>query len=457
MIFFSLLSLFFGLVTPFSFLTLGINALVFGLLTQGLVKSLPPGRKTRVWLALALGFATLYGAQTDGVKTIAGLTLFSGSFWVGHWFQWSKQAYTRIVLGSLYLGLAVVAFFDGARLRSQLAQPTTPPFMTDMFVYLTTIRDYKITGDYYQAFAHSLQEFSPNYGTGKLAGEIWGWKQPLIFTVWKILPGNATTIQWLGVIVFSLALLLSYKIARVFLPIPQALIAPFLIWPYLHYPLTEMTLLQVEWWGLAVFVFGLMGYLAKRFWWAGIAFALSLAIRELFAIPILGLVVLLLFQRRLKAALILSLPTALFFLPYYFFYHLSNVFNYEAFDLFSPASLRQGVQNGWQFVQTTLAYGSWNYALWMVRPFLLLLAANTLGIGLILIARWQQRWQLTSLLVSFLLFFLLSFKLGIMDVWHDYWGIYYIPLLLISTPIVFGLLDKEVSTLLKRFRKKASI
>lgn len=457
MIFFTLLSLFFGLVTSFSYLTLSINAVIFGLLAHAQASSLRLGKKTRLWLVLALGYVALFGWQTDGLKAITGLTIFSGSFWVSHWLKWSRKVLVRIVLASLCLGLGGVALVDGVQLRNQLAQKISPPFMTDMFVYLNTVRDYKQTGNYYQAFAHSLQGLSPNYGTGQLAGEIWGWKQPLIFTVWRLLPGNTTAIQWLGVIVFSLVLLASYKLARVFVPPHQALIAPFLVWPYFRYPLTEMTLLQVEWWALVVFILGFMAYLHRRFWLAGIAFAFSLAIRELFALPILGLVALQLLQRRLRAAFVISLPTILIFLPYYYFYHLGHVLNYEAFDLLSPATLRQGAQNGWQFVQTTLAYGSWSYGLWMARPFLLLLAANTIGIALLLIVKQKQRGELLSLSVSFLLFFLLSFKLGIMDVWHDYWGIYYVPLLLTSTPIVFYFLDKEVPEILRALKKRASI
>lgn len=450
MIIFTLLSLFFGLITPFSYFTIIINSAVFGLLAQAQIKKALLGYKIGTWLLLGIGYSLIYGFQTNSFMLISGLTVFSLFYWLSHRLYSTFNQLILIVFFCLFIGLLGTALIDGAQLRNQLTQDISPPFMTDMHVYQNSLNLYKKTGDYYGSFAVSIQGLDINYQTNQYAGEIWGWKQPLIFTLWKMVPGKAAGVQWLAVIAFSLILLATYKIARIFLSPQQALIAPFIIWPYLHYPLVEMTLLQVEWWALVFFFLAFMAYMRRGFWTAGIVFALCLAVRELFAIPILGLVVIQLFRKRFKTALSLSLPTILFFLPYYYFYHLKNVFRYETFDLLSGETLRLGAISKWELVRTTLAYNSWSYGLWMIRPFLILLAINSLGLLSLIILK-KKRWQFLSLLTVFLLFFLFSFLLNMMDTWHDYWGIYYIPALLLTTPIVFHYLDINTQRIQKFF------
>jgi len=453
MIIFTLLCLFFGLVTPFSHFTLIINSVVFGLLAQAQIKKFILRYKIGIWLLLGFGYSLIYRFQTDTSILISGLVVFSLFYWLSRRLYSNLNQLVLIVFFCLFIGLLGTALIDGTQLRAQLTQDISPPFMTDMDAYQNSLNLYKETGDFYQSFAVSIQGLDINYGTDQYAGEIWGWKQPLIFTLWKMVPGGkAAGVQWLAVLAFSLILLAAYKIARIFLSPQQALIGPFLIWPYLHYPLVEMTLLQVEWWALVFFFLGFMAYLIKRYWLTGIIFTLCLAVRELFAIPILGLVVIQLLRKRFKSALSLSLPTILVFLPYYYFYHLRNVFQYEAFDLLSGETLRSGALSKWELVRTTLAYNSWSYGSWMIRPFLVLLIINSIGLLLLIILK-KKPWQFLSLLTAFLLFFLFSFILNMMDTWHDYWGIYYIPMLLLTTPVVFHYLDRYFPGIFKRLKK----
>jgi len=403
-------------------------------------------------LLLGFGYSLIYGFQTDTSTLISGLAVFSLFYWLSHRLYSNLNQLVLIVFFCLFLGLFGTALIDGAQLRAQLTQDISPPFMTDMDAYQHSLNLYKETGDYYRSFATSLQGLDLNYHTGQYAGEIWGWKQPLIFTLWKMVPGKAAGVQWLAVMAFSLILLAAFKIARIFLPPQQALITPFIVWPYFHYPLVEITLLQVEWWALVFFFLGFMAYQLKRYWLTGIFFALCLAVRELFAIPILGLVIIQILRKRFKTVLSLSLPTILFFLPYYYFYHLKNVFQYEAFDLLSGETLRSGTLSKWELVRTTLAYNSWSYGSWMIRPFLVLLIINSLGLLFLIIIK-KKRWQFLSLLTVYLLFFLFSFLVNMMDTWHDYWGIYYIPMLLLTTPIVFHYFDRFFPGIVKRLKK----
>lgn len=439
---FTLVPLFFGLITAYSFPTVGLNAAVFGLLAEAQVNDSKCPKKIAIWLLLGLFYSgSYYISGADRSVVFVGLLIFTGTYWLSHWLRLRVKQLVHLVISLLIFGLVLAALIDGSQLYRQISRQPAPPLVTDMNVYLATIYEYKKTGDYYLSLATSLKNMDSNSGSRRLAGEIWGWKQPLIFTVWKLLPGSAASVQWLGVVVFSLALLASYSIAQLFLVPKKALIAPFVLAPYFHYPLVEMTLMQLEWWALFFFLIAFLAYLRQRYFSAGIAFVLTLAVRELFAVPILGLVIIQLLRKNFRGAWRLGLPTLTIFFPYYYFYHLQNVFHYEPFNLFSRGTLRSSAANGWEFVRTTLAYNSWSYALWPIRPFLLLLAISSLGItGLLILSK--KRWQYASLLTGFLLFFLLSFRLGIMDVWHDYWGIYYVPLLLLTVPIVFGGLGK---------------
>jgi hypothetical protein len=376
-----------------------------------------------IWLIIIL----LFGIASTSRTVILTISLLSGFIIIlGLIKKISSKTAIVSTLAVLIIGLGIVQLAEGRNLRNIISAPPTPPFHTDMITYLNTLYKIRSGENFYEAFSESVKS-----EMNSLPAEIWAWKQPLIFYLFKFFPGGSMSVIYLAIFNFSLVLLSSYFIGRKFLTPVSALICPFLIWPYFTYPLIEQTIMQVEWWGLSFLIFGLLCYFYDKKLLCGIMLALSLSSRELFIIPIAFLIFVDLFNKKFTPTIKLILPIIFIFLPLYIA-HLYQISNYQNPYLLTLSSFRKNSLSGWEMVRPALAYNSWSYALTNIRPFLILIILNT-TLLVIKIIREKKVFDLI-LISSFLPFFIISFKLG-SDPWHDYWGIYYIPLVLLVTPI----------------------
>lgn len=426
-----------GLITPFSYPSTFVNTFCFGLLFAVIINPNKNNKLNNLLFVLAISiyaFIIYIYWHNPSMAVIGLLGIILGRF-VFSTLVKNTKSLVIISLSTMVLNLFIFAFFDGVQLRGYLNNRPGPPFGTDMASYLSTYYQLKEDNSFYQSFAFDIKNRLDN----NYPGELWGWKQPITFYLWRIVPGRGGSIQLLATVFFSINLISFYLIGKKFLKSNLALLCPFLVLPYFHYPLTEQTLIQVEWWALSLFLTGAVFYLYNRRLLSGIFFALALASRELFAIPIVFLFIAELFKKDKKwpqNAAVLALPTLLLFFPYYILIHLNNVLRFEKLDTILENSQRAQYQSSWALVRTTLAYNAWSYLLGQLRPFLLLLIFNSLALlGKLF---WEKKKLLTFALLSlFLPFFLASFKIGIIDAWHDYWGIYYIPLMMGVTPIAW--------------------
>jgi hypothetical protein len=81
-----------------------------------------------------------------------------------------------------------------------------------------------------------------------------------------------------------------------------------------------------------------------------------------------------------------------------------------------------------QIVLPTFAFGSWEYYWYFLRLFIV-----SYCIGLVALLKGWQRERIT-LLASF--FFPISFFILGSSVYNDYWGIFYVPVVLMSVPLI---------------------
>lgn len=319
----------------------------------------------------------------------------------------------------------------GGNVRRELAHDPGSEFTTDMRGFLKTYYLMKSGSNFQTAYEKGMKiAFASDFRV-----DLAGWREPLIFYIWTFLPGNGTSIYYLALLLFCINLVCAYLISRNFLSAANSLIAPFILLPYFRLPLTDLSILQIEWWALSFLLIGLVLYFRKKYMAAGIFFALTLGAREMFFVPILFLLTIAVLTKEYQA--LISMMTALsIFVIYYLFFHLFPLLKYGS-DLvrgFNIGNIR--------ILRVTFAYSSWNYYFGVFRPIMVLFfIATVLFAGGLFKPKTRLAAAnfLSLYLPTFLLLALVAF-LGRMTQWHDYWGIYYAPLLLISCPIAIKLL-----------------
>lgn len=347
--------------------------------------------------------------------------------------KWNNFLIPVTLLLFLTIGYLVIALTKGGQVRARVSQePIYGSYTTDMMGYLKTYYLIKKGMPFYQAYA--LGEIGG--AAGGYPGEIWGWKTPFLFYLWKIFPGkDGRSIYWFFTCLVLLIPLTSYLIAKELVGQKLAYLSSLLVWPYFLLPLKEITFIQVEWWALTLFLLGFYFLLKEKVIWTTLFFSFTLFARELFAVHLLSLLIVLLITKKRKMIISILLPF-LFISLFYLFVHIPNVGKYEDLSILSdwwrisPKTINLFLS--WKYVQTTLAFNSQQYLLVNLFPFRVSLILSSLALLYLNSKRKSAKYLL--FLASFLPFFLFQFKPGLMTIYHDYWGIYYVPLTLIGLP-----------------------
>jgi len=340
------------------------------------------------------------------------------------------------------LGYLLIAFKAGQSvLKLVKKEPMVEKYNTDMNCYLKTYYLIEKGIPFYQAYA--LGEIGDS-GSDSYPGEIWGWKTPFLFYLWKLFPGtDGRTVYWLFLSLVFTTPLAAFLIGEKLMGEKYAFLSPFLLWPYFILPLKEITFIQVEWWGLIFFLWGFYFLLKEKFFWTGLFFTFCLFSRELFSIHLFSFLLVFLFRKKtlekknIKKAIFSILIPFFLIVSFYLLVHIPQVGRYENLSNFNNWTRAEVKKISLIGIQKTLAFNSANYY-YLVRffPFRISLLGSTFSL---IYLYWRKR-KITYLLflACFLPFFIFQIKPGLMTVYHDYWGIYYVPFTLISLPsIVF--------------------
>ena len=199
----------------------------------------------------------------------------------------------------------------------------------------------------------------------------------------------------------------------------------------------------MEWWGLIFFLIGFYYLLKKNFLLTTIFFTLTLFSRELFVVHLFSLLVILFIKRQKKMLFSIIIPI-LSILLFYLTVHIPNVANFENLKNMNSWLRETNISsnfNSWPMVRTTLAYNSWQYLFYNLYLFRTSLLLSSLALLFLYFKRKSDKYFL--LIASYLPFFLFQFKPGLTTLYHDYWGIYYVPLTLIAVPVVIKLLTNK--------------
>lgn len=341
-----------------------------------------------------------------------------------------RQNIAIIVVVLIYV---VSAFASSNDLRGMLTRDLAFfAYNNDPGIFLKTYQLVETGQPYYHSFIVAHDGRFAQRGTPT---DIWGFRFPTLFYAWKFLPGYGIGIYYLFLVMSTFALYCAYKISSKYIGKRLGLLSSYLLFPYLHYAARDQMILETEWWAVMVFLFGVYFLLYKRYFFATIFLAFSVLVRELFVIPLISFSLIFLLQKR-KLLFVAVVPVVAF--CSLFLYHLASANQYiSAYDsLFRPRVIPFGPL----FLQQTLAFGSWEYLFYAFKPFYVFFAMAIVGS-----AHVFKKWSHFDGLILFLCFivFPVAFlKIGALP-YNDYWGIMFMPQILVIAPLFLGWLGRN--------------
>lgn len=345
------------------------------------------------------------------------LLIFSSAIW-----QKLEQKKHWLVF-PLIIIFVTTAWINSSQLRKTIAyEPEKETYRTDMDDFLKTYYLMEKGNNYYVSFATAVEQ---NAFKSHVSNNLWSWRLPTVFYLWKWLPGTNSYFIWcFFVLLASSTLWLSYEIGLLLFQKNNkrlALLMPFIIFPYFHFAVRDMTFLQTEWWGIPFIFAGIYFWLRKNNEASAISFFGAVIIRELFILPLLVLFIRnLLFDR--KRWWVVALPIAGFIL----FELLHAQVVSQHIELVS-GFLTPRLAGGMSLVRVTFAFASWEYMFYRFKLFLLLFG---LGWFVIFITRHKRFLFIPFYFLPFMFLFLGT------SIYNDYWGIFYMPFVLVSLPVL---------------------
>lgn len=262
-----------------------------------------------------------------------------------------------------------------------------------------------------------------------IPGDIWGWRLPTIFLIWKMLPGTGgLAVYYFFLVLAALALFCAYKIGSRYLGEKLGLLSAYLVFPYFHFAARDQMFLETEWWAVIFFIFGVFLLVRQVYFWAILLFSLTVLVREIYILP-LGLMLAWSLWKKREAVGVFLIPILAFAI--FYFFHILWVSDY--INAWGTLLAPRTVDGSLFLIQQTLAFASWEYLLFRLRPFLLFLVAATAGVTF-LVKHKKLREEGVFWLLAFLPFPIAFLRFGTVP-YNDYWGIIYMPLVLILSAL----------------------
>lgn len=323
----------------------------------------------------------------------------------------------------------ISSLHNSSELRKYLErEPIPETYRTDMDDFLKTYYLMEKGQDYYTSFKEAVEQ---NAFKGAVSTNLWSWRLPTIFYLWKLLPGTSGIgIYYLFLLLCLTTFYISYKTALPVVGDRWAVLSPYLLYPYLHFASRDATILQTEWWGMFLVVLGIYFISQKKYLQAVFFASLAMIIRELYILPFIFLSILTIVKKN-KTWIWFVIPIVVFGLVLW--RHAQVVSQHvDVSNRFYELRL----SGGKDIILATLAFGSWEYFFYRLRIFLLLYVIGLVGV----LKRIKLNGHQSVLMIAFLSFYMfpLAFLFIGTSIYNDYWGILYIPVLLISTPLILS-------------------
>jgi len=275
---------------------------------------------------------------------------------------------------------------------------------------------------FYDAYARS---FSLKHDTfGKKPGSTWNWRMPTMFYLWNwLLPTDGFYIFYLYLIMSVLFLYFSFDIAGIYLKKPLNLIAPAIIVPVFIFGSAGFWFAFPEYWGTFFFMVGIWGIFRKNKIASLIGFTLAPLIRSFFIIPYIGALIPAFFKKEKKQILYLLIPGIIFLFA--FLLHYRHIMSLPDATV-PPVSdwIKGGIYHFWN----TFSFAS---VMWSKAKYILPLILILFLLSFYLLRKdYAGRVLLGSATLPMLTFLILG-----PSTFRQYWGIIYIPFVMLAISI----------------------
>lgn len=343
------------------------------------------------------------------------------------------------LLTSLFLALIGLLFFltvTSALVNAtiDLSRPVAKTYASDERIFLATYYFIKEGENYYQAFAKAVEQDARDK---IMTADVFTWRLPTIFYLWSLTASNGEEILRNFLFLFFLALVCSYLLIKKISGHIIAFLAVIFLLPYAWDTLAYKTsFLFVEWWSWFFLIFGLTFFIYRNKALAWLFLFLAPATRELMIVPILSFFLYSLLRRK----------NIIFFLTIILVFACSYIFHSLAISSQSwitpQADLAARVHN---FDKGTflkmisfsarayplVAYKS--HFLFLPLAFLSLVANIKANIFTPIAYYYLAGWSFVIILP-----FMTSSQ------YNDYWGILFMPTLIMSIPLCLNLLKPKI-------------
>lgn len=388
-------------------------------------------KRHRVFLttwALTLFTALMaYFIYRPELLTLASTSTFAGVIYFLILHKAAKNL-NKIFVVHLIIFFLVSSYVNSYNLRKIISQEPTPKsYFND---YLGFLRNFYLVENGYGYYEGLVITHTEDGRSSAIPQKVWNWRLPTYTYLWKIFPGDGgLSVYVFFLVLSSTALYFTYRIGRIFLNPNHAALVPYVLLPYFHFAARDLSFLAMEWWALPTLIFAVFFYLKNRLVLTLMLSTITLFLRELFLIPIGVFMILLIFPKSYKKVIVFSSSIAIFLIFLGVHYLKVTTFMPRSLESFKP-----DFQPFDPYIfQQTLSYGSVDYLFFRFRPFLVSLVLTVLSLA---IGFYRRKISINLFLIPLTAVSMAIFTLKFATKDADYWGVTFVPLLLISTVIL---------------------
>lgn len=262
--------------------------------------------------------------------------------------------------------------------------------------------------------------------------DLMGWRLPTHVYLWLLFPfSGGLSIYLFFLTICSLMIIVSYLIAAVTLPGKYAILSPYLLFPYLLFASTSIEFLHTDWWAFMPFSIALYLFFINKKRFSSAFFSLALITRELYIIPFLAFCLFVLIRKKLRNILFIVAPVFIFiFAMLVHYFQVIKYTNLVISTRFHEIDL--------QPIFAMLSYASNKYLLVDYRVFSLVLGVSVL----FFLLNYKNLNDMVKTIFLIIILQIVLYSFFGANKYSDYWGINFIPLLLIIYPVIL-LYDKH--------------
>ncbi len=335
--------------------------------------------------------------------------------------------YILILICVYLLAYILTPVFQNYFQIKNLAEPVNKSYSSDEVSFLKTYYLMKKGLGYYPAFQSARANLSTE---DDLSSDTSRWRMPTIFWIWNLFAPGGNQILTLFIFLSFLGITSIYLLIKIEHGVIFGILSVLGFLPYLYDSFSYgSAFLFMEWWGLWLLVLGLTAYFYQRNILAIFFLSLALLTRELLLIPVIFLAIYSFHKNQRWQIFMICI--AIFFIGYLFHWmNINAIVDHKNQTNFLDRIHQFNLIN----LQTMSSFSMRRYVVEGLKTHYLVLVLGTLSVILnsFIIKSKVGQFILLLIITSLVIYPMISFR----D--NDYWGILFIPFIIIYLPLVLN-------------------